>query len=139
MASGSTLVSVAAWGSILAGVLTTCVAVVLIGALFFSKGIPVGGAGAFLVIALGGGLLLIALGPAAIYAGTQLWNGAPWARAFLEIFFWVLAVAIVGGIGYETSRIKSIEADNVIRGSLAFLFTAGPAMAMAMILRSLAR
>lgn len=139
MASGSTLVSVAAWGSILAGVLTTFIAIVLIGALFLSKGVPVGGAGAFLVIALGGGLLLIGLGPAAIYAGTQLWSGAPWARVFLELFFWALAVAIVGGIGYETSRIKSIETDNIIRGSLAFVLTAGPAMAMALILRSLAR
>lgn len=139
MTSGTWLVSFAGWASLCGGILVTITGIVLFGALFFSRGVPVGGAGAFALLSLGAGPILAGLGATATFAAVKLWSGQPWARTYLEVFFWFVALAVVGYIGYEGARIKEMASGNVIRGAIYFFFLGLPPMILAIVLRSLPR
>jgi len=136
MASGSWVLTAAAWCSILAGVLVTLCGLILIGVLFLGKGVPVGGAGLFQILTMGAGPVLALAGPAVVYAAIRLMGGYGWARSALEIFFWMVAAATVLYIAYNTSRLRGIEASNVVRGTIFFALTGAPALALALLLRS---
>ena len=79
------------------------------------------------------------LGATAVVAAVKLWSGQPWARTYLEIFFWFVTLAVIGNIGYEGARIKEMATGNVIRGALYFFFLGLPPMILAVVLRNLPR
>jgi hypothetical protein len=135
MSTGSWLLTAAGWGSVAGGVLVALAGVLLIGVLFGGRGVPVGGAGAVAIFSFGVGPLLAVAGTVAVVAGLKLGGGAGWARTYLELFFWMVAVLIGGYIAYEGSRIRSMEAGHVIRGALYFAFLGAPAIVMAIVVR----
>ncbi len=139
MSTGSWLLTAAGWGSVAGGILVAIAGLLLIGVLFAGRGVPAGGAGAVAVFSFGVGPMLAVAGTVAVVAGIKLWAGQVWARTYLELFFWGVAVAIAGYIAYEGSRIRSIEAGHVIRGALYFVFLAAPAILMAIVVRLSAR
>ncbi len=106
----------------------------LIGALLSGGSVPVGGAGLFAVMTVGGGTLLIGIGVTTIVAGIEWMDGATWARTELEIFAWLALAGAIGWLGYSAYRTRHVHFIHVFRGTLFFLVTGVPAIAMIVLL-----
>ena len=129
-------VTAAGWLAIVAGAAVTVLGLSLFGAIFSGRGVPVGGAGLFLVLTWGAGPVLTLAGLAAVIAGFKLMGGYLWARTALEFFSWFLLCASIGWLIYRASHVRHLHSIHVIQGALFFLITGVPALALILLLRS---
>jgi hypothetical protein len=136
MAIASPVLTLAAWSSVAAGAIIVLVGLFFLGAMFFAGGVPIGGAGAFVILTLLAGPALIAAGCGVLFAGLRLMAGYAWARSALEQFFWFVAASTALYIAYNGARIRGIELTEVVRGGIFYALTGAPSLALALLLRS---
>jgi hypothetical protein len=136
MAAGSWVLTVVGWFWILAGSVVTISGLMLVGALFFGRGVPVSGAGMFILLTLVVGPLLALAGPMAVVSAVQLMNRHAWARSYLEVATWIGLFGSVFYLGYTGVTKNDIFAEDIIRGAIFFLFTGAPLTGMLFLLRS---
>jgi hypothetical protein len=136
MGSASWLVPAAGWLAIVSGAVVALLGLLLFGAIFSGGGVPVSGAGLFVVLTLGAGPVLMLAGAAIVASGFKLIAGFAWARTALEIFSWIALCASAGWLIYSASHLRNIHFIDVFRGSLFFLVTGAPAILMILLLRS---
>jgi|HubBroStandDraft_1064217.scaffolds.fasta_scaffold06159_2 hypothetical protein len=130
------MVTAAGWLAIVAGAVVTLLGLLLAGAIFSGRGVPVSGAGLFLVLSLGAGPLLTLAGITIVVSGFKLMGGYAWARTVLESVSWVALCASIGWLIYSASSVRHIHTIHVIQGTLFLLVTGAPAIAMILLLRS---
>jgi hypothetical protein len=127
--------TVAGWLAIVCGAAVTVLGVWFVSALFMRGGLPVGGAGSFIILTVGAGPLLTLSGIAIIVSGVKLMGGQEWARTVLQAFSWVAFCASIVWLGYSAMQVRHIHLIHVVHGSIFLLVTVVPALTMILLLR----
>jgi hypothetical protein len=126
----------AAWLAGLAGAAVALMGVLLTATIFSNKGVPVGGAGLFVVLAWGAGPLLAIAGVAVVVSTFKLIAGYLWARTVLEVFAAVALCASIGWLIYSAAHVRHIHWNHIVQGAMFFLLTGIPSIVLLLLLRS---
>lgn len=136
MATGSGLLTLTGVFAIVVGVAVALMGLILVGLLFFGRGVPVGGAGLFAIFTMLGGPLLLFAGSAVILSGFKLMSGHGWARTFLVVFCWLALIATISFLAYGGTTASKIEGKDIVSGTIYFLLAGVPSIVLLLLLRA---
>lgn len=136
MGSATWTLTTAGWLAILTGAGAALAGLVLMGAMFFGAGVPVGGAGLFVLLVLGAGPLLFLAGVAMSFAGFKLMGGHAWALTTLSILAWVAFAGTLVWLVYSASQRWPLEAPDIVQGFIFLMLTSVPSGLLIALLRS---
>ena len=125
----------AGWLAIVCGAAATLLGVLLVSAILTRGGVPVGGAGLFAILTLGGGPVLTLSGIAIIVSGIKVMHGQEWARTVLQVFSWIALCGSIGWLGYNAIEERHIHLIDVVHGGIFLLLTAVPPAVLILLLR----
>lgn len=136
MTTGSGLLTFAGILAIGGGTILVLLGVLLLGLLFFGKGADISGAGAFVLLTMIGGPLLLVAGSTVILSGFKLMSGHGWARTFLMVLCWLALLTTIACIAYGGITAPKIEGQHIVTGTTYFLLGGLPAIVMLLLLRT---
>jgi ABC-type microcin C transport system permease subunit YejB len=133
---GSALLTGVGWSSIAAGLLVAFSGSVLIAAIFSGRGVPIGGAGTFMLLTLIAAPLLLIAGAAAVVSGAKLMGGHSWARAILVAFWWITLLSSIAYVVHAGVTKNEIYRKDIMKSAMFLLVTGIPSLIMILLLRS---